>query len=416
MQGIKKLLNCLFSERLKKQRDSFIGISLMALFVVASTLVNRAIFAANNSDYGYGYSSNSYDYGYGLSDAVPAAPTGFVCSSTSSTAVQCSWNIVNTTTSGTAISSTEFGSYKLYRSTTSPASSSDTLVATVSSQSTLTASDSSLTAGTTYYYALYALDSNTNTSSAVLASVTPGGTSGGGGGSSSGGGSGSSSGTTTSTNPATSTTATSTTSTTTTTTTTTLSGEAQIAQITSEASTVTAMGSEGLADLVGVERSLTTEKAAVSLLGKAQLSVTTETIAFVSYGTPSSVHLGSGERAGVLGSYIGAFKSFPQTAEQWADLLKIANGRWPSQRSTTAESKANSQFEKIYLRKAVRSNAHDDAAVMIMGYGLRPGPKQRNLDSERRAITIYRGIFKTSPVSSVEWDTARAIGYSGATR
>jgi len=94
--------------------------------------------------------------------------------------------------------------------------------------------------------------------------------------------------------------------------------------------------------------------------------------------------------------------------------MKIANGRWPGQTSTTAETKANINFKLVYLRDADRTNPHDDAAITVMTYGLRPA--NRNLDSEKTAIKTFEAIFGYSPEKATAWDVVRAIAYSGAVR
>ena len=124
--------------------------------------------------------------------------------------------------------------------------------------------------------------------------------------------------------------------------------------------------------------------------------------------------LGAGERAGVVSSFKEAFGKVPESQTDWEDVVKIANGRWPSQTSDDKESSAESAFEKIYLRTPERDNAKDDAAVVVMAYGLRPA--NRNMGSEQAALKIFRGIFKKAPSNASDWDTVRAIAYSGATR
>lgn len=49
-----------------------------------------------------------------------------------------------------------------------------------------------------------------------------------------------------------------------------------------------------------------------------------------------------------------------------------------------------------------------------MAYGLRPA--NRNMNSERNAIRIFKNIFKYNPKTAIDWDTVRAIAYSGAVR
>ena len=135
---------------------------------------------------------------------------------------------------------------------------------------------------------------------------------------------------------------------------------------------------------------------------------------FIAYGTSTTRVLGDGERAGVVNSFKSAFGKLPESSTDWEDVVKIANGRWPSQISVDKESSAETAFEKIYLRTPDRDNPKDDAAVVVMAYGLRPG--QRNLNSEKAAIKSFRAIYGKSPVSATDWDTVRAIAYSGAKR
>jgi len=135
---------------------------------------------------------------------------------------------------------------------------------------------------------------------------------------------------------------------------------------------------------------------------------------FVVYGTVSSQILGAGERAGVLSSYKSTFGKLPVTQAEWEDVIKIANGRWPTERSAESEAAAATAFKKIYKRTSDRTNPHDDAAITIIAYGLRPS--SRNLNSENAAIKSFRWIYGYSPKSAVAWDIVRAIAYSGATR
>jgi len=135
---------------------------------------------------------------------------------------------------------------------------------------------------------------------------------------------------------------------------------------------------------------------------------------FVTYGTKATKHLGAGERAGVVNSFRAALGRLPDSSADWNDVIKIANGRWPSQTSANTETAATNSFKKIYLREPDRSNAHDDAAVTVMAYGLRPF--NRNLNSEKAGIKIFKGIYGYNPSSATDWDAVRAIAYSGATR
>ncbi|MDD4901971.1 MAG: hypothetical protein PHE24_02435 [Patescibacteria group bacterium] len=135
---------------------------------------------------------------------------------------------------------------------------------------------------------------------------------------------------------------------------------------------------------------------------------------FIQSGTPTTLVLGAGERAGSINSFRSAFTRLPASTLDWQDVIKIGNGRWTTQRSATAEAKAKISFKKIYLREPNMANAKDNAAVTVMAYGLRPA--QRNMNSEKAAINSFKYIFHKIPVSAADWDIVRAIAYSGAKR
>ena len=135
---------------------------------------------------------------------------------------------------------------------------------------------------------------------------------------------------------------------------------------------------------------------------------------FIQTGTPTTKRLGAGERAGSLNSYLAAFGRWPESADDWKDVLKIANGRWPSKKSPDAEGNANIFFKKVYLRVPDMADPHDNAAVTVIAYGLRPA--KRNMESEAAAIKTFKKIFRWQPSSAVDWDIVRAIAYSGAVR
>lgn len=104
----------------------------------------------------------------------------------------------------------------------------------------------------------------------------------------------------------------------------------------------------------------------------------------------------------------------PKTETEWQDALKVASGRWPTEKSTAAETKAKVSLKKIYGKEANMSNQNDNAAVTIMAYGLRPSA--RNLASEKTAILSFKYFYKRAPTTAVDWDAVRAIAYSGAKR
>ena len=136
---------------------------------------------------------------------------------------------------------------------------------------------------------------------------------------------------------------------------------------------------------------------------------------FIHDGTPTTNILGAGERAGVINSYLSVFEDLPDSAADWKDVVKIANGRWPEQRNLEKEQAAEAtHFYNIYQRNPNMDSQFDNAAVTVITYGLRPA--DRNMDSEKAAIKIFKNIFYHDPSSALDWDIVRAIAYSGATR
>jgi len=196
----------------------------------------------------------------------------------------------------------------------------------------------------------------------------------------------------------------------------------KIVTIAAEAVNIVKANVNALLGKLGIKRNLAKEQVSVKKYVKAlikdvaglpeqsQHALTN----FISYGTDTTQILGEGERAGVINSYKSAFAKLPITQDEWNDAIKIANGRWPSQTSQAAEDKATINFKAVYLREPDRSSPHDDAAVTVMAYGLRPA--DRNLGSEKAAIKIFKAIYGYNPATAIAWDVVRAIAYSGATR
>ena len=138
---------------------------------------------------------------------------------------------------------------------------------------------------------------------------------------------------------------------------------------------------------------------------------------FITYGVDKNTEkLGAGERAAVMNSYKAAFDKLPETEAELADAIKIANGRWPSMTNDAAEKKAKEQFQKIYKKIADMNNANDNAAVTVMAYGLRQKAENRNLNSEKQGIQIFKGIYGRTPNSTEDWNIMQAITYSGSGR
>ena len=138
---------------------------------------------------------------------------------------------------------------------------------------------------------------------------------------------------------------------------------------------------------------------------------------FITYGVDENTKkLGAGERAAVMHSYKSAFDKLPETEAELTDAIKIANGRWPSEESAKAETRAISEFKKIYRRDPNLKNPNDDAAVTVMAYGLRQRAENRNLKSEAQGIITFKWLYHRTPSSTEDWNIVQAITYSGAKR
>lgn len=138
---------------------------------------------------------------------------------------------------------------------------------------------------------------------------------------------------------------------------------------------------------------------------------------FITYGADENTKkLGAGERAAVINSYQEAYGKLPGDNNELADVIKIANGRWPSKISEEALTAAKETFVKIYNREPDMNNANDSAAVTIMAYGLRQKAENRNLKSEQKGMEIFNDIFGHIPQNTEEWNAMQAITYSGAKR
>jgi len=138
---------------------------------------------------------------------------------------------------------------------------------------------------------------------------------------------------------------------------------------------------------------------------------------FIAYGVDENTKkLGAGERAAVMHSFKSAFGKLPEREDEFEDVIKIANGRWPSLRSEAVEQSARRAFRFIYQRDADMNDPHDNAAVTVMAYGLRQRAENRNLESEQAGIAIFRKLYGRLPSSTEDWNIMQAITYSGAAR
>ncbi len=192
-------------------------------------------------------------------------------------------------------------------------------------------------------------------------------------------------------------------------------------KILTESQVVSSKNTQIILDHVGSEVNLEKEKEAslkfkdILSLDKSLLIIDKKTVNdFIVYGTNSTQRLGSGERAAVVNSYYKAYKKIADSEDEWLDILKIASGRWPTERNAYMENQAKLEFKKVYLRSADMKNNIDENAIMVIAYGLLP--LNRSLDSEKAAIKSFKYVYGHEPINALAWNIVRSIAYSGAKR
>lgn len=182
----------------------------------------------------------------------------------------------------------------------------------------------------------------------------------------------------------------------------------QLAEILNELKELRSLVKEQQAEIKYL-RSLTSALAKISQSSKDSIKN------FIAYGVDDNTKkLGEGERAAVINSYNQAYGQLPDSESELADVIKIANGRWPSQTSSQAVAEAKESFIKVYGREPNMENVNDNAAVTIMAYGLRQKASNRKLTSEQNGLAIFENVFGHKPSTTKEWNILQAITYSGA--
>ncbi len=420
----------------KKRRawQSGIGITIFAIFVLSSVVVNQSVQALNQAAGRYGYYSGG-SYGYNTttsSDQVPSIPASQSVAAGSG-AVVVSWTAVSTTrTAGTSYDN--HSSYRVVYGTSASAvllayasnngsatlpsgtsvwtSTNDTGLATrTTANTTLTG----LTNGTVYYFAVYACDKNINCSDAPSAAVTATpaatssstGTSGGGGsGAASGGGAGAGSGNGSNfpvANP----------------------GQgagsppaippglpvalSHAADVANVANVIAAMGVRR--DVAAETVSQVKVNASVAEF-HATLSTTDVTALtnFVTYGiSTATLNLGSGERLALVRDQLETLGRVSVTA-----LEQLATGQKPTERNLAKEvaqaGLAKAAFKKLTGKSAPDfANPKEDLAWNTMLYRIR---FTRDLNKERAGITKFKASFGRTPKSPLDWAGVRAYGYA----
>jgi len=134
---------------------------------------------------------------------------------------------------------------------------------------------------------------------------------------------------------------------------------------------------------------------------------------FIVYGIEALLHLGEGERAGLVASFERIYGSYPENECDWQNVIRIGEGVVPVVLVPERETDAETAFTTIYKRAADRAVEQDNVTVLIMAYGLRPDV--RSMAAEIQAGAIFRSVFGHFPGNTGEWDVMRGIAYGGLT-
>ena len=159
-------------------------------------------------------------------------------------------------------------------------------------------------------------------------------------------------------------------------------------------------------------RALTNLQARKIITAKTPASTKNAVKNFVAYGTKTTASLGEVERVNVVNSFDTAFGKAPTTKADWHDVIRIADGVTPKQKSKTAEATAKKDFANLYNRAAKAGDKADQKALDIMAYGVTTKP--HDLAAETSAKATFKAEFGKAPTTAKDWNAVRALVDSGA--
>lgn len=426
--------------QVRRRWQAIIGVTFMAVFVVASVAVNQTVLALNKAAGNYGYVSNTYGYNASAtsSDQVPSAPTSLSTSGITSGQATLAWTAPTTTTDSTSLDN--LSQYNVHYGTSSLSScSGGSTTTSTSAGATLT----SLSASTTYYVAVCAQDSNSNTSSALTGSFTTANASTGGGG-----GGGASIFTTT---PDTTTVAT--------TPAVTSPTLVTIGVPTSATAVAQAIGITLPASAIEHAATLLAKVVPSAVLASAASAVQESLKAFIAVGPAGAsanspvMRIGAGERASLIEAFLHSQGRLPTTARDFQFLVAhiviprlLAAGDasqdltklFSDMRNLTIEgdglkdfTNCNGRPPSVDAKNVKLPKVQQDkewAFVKYTGYQLKVDPTYRSLGAEaeiikkfkRSTLTIYKDGKKVvkaagvNPKDIYDWNFLRGAAYSGA--
>lgn len=127
---------------------------------------------------------------------------------------------------------------------------------------------------------------------------------------------------------------------------------------------------------------------------------------FIENGSTSTMHLGEGERAGIINSFKAIYGKYPSTACEWQDVVDMGSDKVPMTKNAVREMAKKTVFKGLFGRE---NKTDDQRTLDLMTYGLRP--MSRDLGKEASGITRFAAHYGHSPITSDDWDLARALAY-----
>lgn len=133
---------------------------------------------------------------------------------------------------------------------------------------------------------------------------------------------------------------------------------------------------------------------------------------FIENGSKSTKHLGEGERAGVINSFVSIYGHYPVTGCDWQNVIQMSREQIVKDKVTTRETTKQGLFQSVYKR-TVTTSSEDQKALTYMTYGMRP--MSRDLRAEDKTNQLFLKLYGHYPRTADEWDLMRAMTYGLST-
>ncbi|MFA6537363.1 MAG: carboxypeptidase regulatory-like domain-containing protein [Patescibacteria group bacterium] len=159
-------------------------------------------------------------------------------------------------------------------------------------------------------------------------------------------------------------------------------------------------------------RDLSIEQTAQTLAQQSfTITPTTEVVNFIAYGSPIiELKYNSNERKVILQDFQSIYNKLPTTEKDWTNVAKISEGERPT-RVLSAEVKALKEFNKIFGRQVNFQKANEEKFIHQLAYRMRM--ESRNLYKEGLALSKYIRLYRKVPKDNFSWAIVRSWAYSG---